>query len=83
MGHVARYERSDASSGVFGHPDYRVWSVRREPLRDPDGSFVCGGSINRVWPVPSHLSWHFDILDILVSLSKHLSLIFILDSSSK
>jgi hypothetical protein len=39
--------------------------------------------MNSVWPTPRHLSWHFDILDILVNLSKHLPLISILDSSSK
>jgi hypothetical protein len=41
------------------------------------------GLINSCWPAPSYLSWHFDILNILVSLSKHLSLISILDLSSK
>jgi hypothetical protein len=41
------------------------------------------GSINRKVPAWGSLSWHFDILSILVSLSKHLSLISILDPSSK
>ena len=29
------------------------------------------GSINRCWSAWGSLSWHFDILDIFVSLSKH------------
>ena len=37
------------------------------------------GSINRWWLAWGSLSWHFDIL---VSLSKHLPLISIIDSSS-
>jgi hypothetical protein len=40
------------------------------------------GAINSGWPALGSLSWHFDILDILVSLSKHFPLISILDSSS-
>jgi hypothetical protein len=44
--------------------------------------YFFGASINSVWPAQRHLSWHFDILDILVSLIKHLSLISIIDSSS-
>jgi hypothetical protein len=33
-------------------------------------------------PTLGSLSWHFDKLDILVSLGKHLPLNFIIDSSS-
>jgi hypothetical protein len=40
------------------------------------------GSINRKVLAWGSLSWHFDILDILVSLSKYLSFISIIDSSS-
>jgi hypothetical protein len=75
--------RSDAGSGMSGHLDRRVRSVRRAPLLDSNNSIRLGTSINSVWPAPRLLSWHFNILDILVSLSKHLSLISILDSSSK
>jgi hypothetical protein len=42
-----------------------------------------GNTEGVTWLAPSYLSWHFDILDILVSLSKHLPLIFTIDSSSK
>jgi hypothetical protein len=41
--------------------------------------FFLGASINCVWLAPRNPSWHFDILDIFVSLSKHFPLI---DSSS-
>jgi hypothetical protein len=34
------------------------------------------------WSALDSLSWHFDILDILVSLGKHLPLISIIDPSS-
>jgi hypothetical protein len=41
-----------------------------------------GASINSVWLALGSLSWHLDILDILMSLSKHLSHISIINSSS-
>ena len=44
--------------------------------------YFLGVSINSVWPALGSLSWHFDILDILVGPSKHLPLISIIDSSS-
>jgi hypothetical protein len=40
------------------------------------------GDINSGWPALGFFSCHFDILDILVSLSKYFPLVFILDSSS-
>jgi hypothetical protein len=57
-------------SAEFGHPE------------SAQQLFDLWGSINRkvlAWGYPS---WHFDILDILVSLIKHLLLISIRDSSS-
>ena len=45
------------------------------------GLFEPRGSINRWCLARGSHSWHFDILDILVSLSKHLLLISIIDSS--
>jgi hypothetical protein len=67
--------------GVSNQPGRHVRSARRAPSLDPNGSICLRGSINRSWPVLGSLSWHFDILDILVSLSKHLTLISIIDSS--
>jgi hypothetical protein len=46
-------------------------------------SIIWRGSINCAWPTLRQLSYHFDILNILVSLSKQLPPISILDSSSK
>jgi hypothetical protein len=53
-----------------------VLPARAQQLFEPRGS------INSPWPAWGSLSWHFDILDILVSLRKHLPLISIIDSSS-
>jgi hypothetical protein len=55
----------------FGHPESAQWL------------FDLWGSINRKVPAWGSLSWHFDILDILVSIRKHLILISIIDSSLK
>jgi hypothetical protein len=73
----------NAGSGTSSHPDWHVQSVHRAPLLNSNGSIRLGTSKNSVWPAPRHLSWYFDIFVILVSLSKHLPLISILDSSSK
>jgi hypothetical protein len=73
---VARCNRTHLTGG---------W-VRSQRLITPKlcNSWISLGSyINRRGSAPRHLSWHFDILDILVSLSKHLPLISIHDSSSK
>jgi hypothetical protein len=56
--------------GASGHP------VTTQRL------FELWGSRNTKAPAWGSHSWHFDILDILVSLSKHLPLISIIDSSS-
>jgi hypothetical protein len=56
--------------GASGHPASSQWL------------FVSWGSINRKVPAWGSLSWHFDILDILEILSKHLLLISIIDLSS-
>jgi hypothetical protein len=60
------------------HPVDAQW-----PQSESQRLYSFGGLINSCWPAPSYLSWHFDIFNILVNLSKHLSLIFILDLSSK
>jgi hypothetical protein len=71
--------RGDRSSTVRWRG--RVRPVRRAPSLDPNGSIHLRGSINSVWVAWGSLSWYFDISDILVRLSKHLSLISIIDSS--
>jgi hypothetical protein len=78
-GHVDGRGRLDA-----GRPDARVHSVSASshPASSQQLSKSCG-SINRKVSTWGSLSWHFDILGILVRLSKHLPLISILNSSSK
>jgi hypothetical protein len=49
-----------------------VQSVSPVTLASSQQLFEPRGSINRKVPAWGSLSWHFDILDILVSLSKHL-----------
>jgi hypothetical protein len=39
---VAASGGSDAGSGASGRPDQRIWSARRVPLPDPDGSIRLG-----------------------------------------
>jgi hypothetical protein len=78
---VEAIPRPDAEASAFDHPDRRVLSVRRDSSLDPNGSIHLRGSINSVLTAWGSLSWHFDIPNILVTLRKHLSLIFIIDSS--
>jgi hypothetical protein len=42
QGHVARIQGPDAISGTSGHPNQCVWSVRRVPHLDPNGSISWG-----------------------------------------
>ena len=77
-GHADDHRQPDAGRldigacpvSVFGQPE----SAQR--------LFESWGSINSKVPAWGSLSWYFDILDILVSLNKHLPLIYIIDSSS-
>ena len=77
---MAVIQRPNAEVAAFGHFHLRVRSVRRAPLSGSNSSILLGTSINSVWSAPRQLSWHFDILDILVILSKYLPLISIFDS---
>ena len=54
-------------------------STAEENVQQPLGS---KGVLNSGWPALAGLSWHFDELYTLVSLSKHLSLISLVIASS-
>jgi hypothetical protein len=77
-GHMDSFKQLDA-----GRPDVRVRPVSASSHpKTAQRLFELWGSINRKALAQGSFSWYFDILDILVSLSKYLSLIFIIDSSS-
>ena len=72
---------------AIGRPDLAdrmlgcVWSGASGRACEEQRLYLFEGAIYRLWPAWGSLSWHFDILDIFVSLSKLLPLIFIIDSS--
>ena len=74
------------SNGRWGlrlvHPTRASSGLEFCENREPKALFILGLYINSVWPTCGSLSWYFDTLDILVSLSKHLPLIFFINSPS-
>jgi hypothetical protein len=78
----------DRRSVFKGHDTWRkiydwcIQSVCRAASLGTNDSIHLETPINSVWLAPRYLSWHFDILNILMSLRKHLSLISIINSSS-
>jgi hypothetical protein len=57
-GHVAASARPNARQGASGHPDWRVWSVRRGAPSEHNGSISLGGLYKRGTGLGS-LSWPF------------------------
>jgi hypothetical protein len=78
-GHVVTIRGPDVGDRTLGS----VWSRESGQPKDRAMALCLWGSINTFWPGLGSYSWHFDIVDILVSLSKLLPPIFILTSSSK
>ena len=68
-------------SNAGQHPMLRVGASDALDRGSPHSltALFVEGLINSFWPALGCSSWHFYILDILVSLNKHLSLISFID----